>query len=176
MLFRSMRLPPGSDPDKAIIGYVTALQGLPAEAISRGIQRFLRGECEEVSPKFCPYPPELAKICRTTRYATSPSPEPRGFVPAEMPGFRERMRLKMPLYSYAERHGLMADLAAANREGFGAMVNLATKWGIEVPPELLGRHDAEDEWRRARNRIWVELERNPPPFMRSKKWQPEMGA
>ena len=172
VLFRSMRLPPGSDPDKAVIGYMTALVGLPIEAINRGIQRFLRGECNDVSPKFCPYPPELAKICRTTRYiSVVPAPEPRGYVPAnqEMPGARDRMRLKMPMYAFAQRHGLTNELDEANRAGFGAMVVLATNWGIEIPQELLERPDAEEEWRCARNRVWAEIERNPPPFMRKKK-------
>lgn len=61
-----MPLPRGSDPDKAIFGYMQALQGFPVEAIAHGIRRFLRGECSGVNPKFCPHPPELATIIRDT--------------------------------------------------------------------------------------------------------------
>lgn len=63
-MFNSMRFPPGVDAEKAIFGYVGALQGFPIEAIATGIRRFLRGECEDVSMKFCPHPPELASIVR----------------------------------------------------------------------------------------------------------------
>lgn len=59
-----MRFPPGVDADKAIFGYMQALQGFPIEAIAYGIRKFLRGECEGVNPKYCPHPPELATIVR----------------------------------------------------------------------------------------------------------------
>lgn len=59
-----MRFPPGVDASKAIDGYHHALRGFPAEAIAVGIGKFLRGECSDVSPKFCPHPPELAAIVR----------------------------------------------------------------------------------------------------------------
>lgn len=59
-----MRFPPGVDADKAVLGYVGALQGFTIEAIADGIRRFLRGDVEGVSPKFCPHPPELARIVR----------------------------------------------------------------------------------------------------------------
>lgn len=61
-----MRFPPGVDQAKAIYGYIQALQGFPVENIAYGIQKFLRGECEDVNPKFCPHPPELAAIVRGT--------------------------------------------------------------------------------------------------------------
>ncbi len=61
-----MRFPPGVDAGKAIYGYMQALQGFPVEAIVYGIRKFLRGECEDVNPKFCPHPPELAAIVRST--------------------------------------------------------------------------------------------------------------
>ena len=64
ILFSSMPLPRGSDPDRATVGYLQALQGFPIEAIAYGIRKFLRGECEGVSAKFCPHPPELASIVR----------------------------------------------------------------------------------------------------------------
>jgi hypothetical protein len=59
-----MRFPPGVDAQKAIYGYMTSLQGFSVEAITHGIRKFLRGECEDVNPKFCPHPPELAAIVR----------------------------------------------------------------------------------------------------------------
>lgn len=91
-----MRLPPGSDPDDATFGYVNCLKGLPIAAIEAGILRFLRGECQDVSPKFCPYPPELARICRTTVYAPMPRrDEARGYVPAvQRVPFMERIERK----------------------------------------------------------------------------------
>jgi hypothetical protein len=61
-----MRLPPGSDPDRAALGYYTALQGFTIESIGQGIRDFLRGNCPDVSMKFCPHPPELASIIRKT--------------------------------------------------------------------------------------------------------------
>lgn len=66
VLFNSMPFPRGVDPEKAVIGYLNALQGFPVEAIAYGIRRFLRGECEGVNPRFCPHPPELAGIIRDT--------------------------------------------------------------------------------------------------------------
>jgi len=59
-----MPFPRGADPEKAVLAYIGALQGFPIDAISAGIRKFLRGECEDVSKKFCPHPPELASIVR----------------------------------------------------------------------------------------------------------------
>ena len=77
ILFNSMPFPRGVDPEKAIIAYVNALQGYPVEAIAHGIRKFLRGECEGVSQKFCPHPPELAAIVRGT-IPDRPSFRPEG--------------------------------------------------------------------------------------------------
>jgi hypothetical protein len=74
VLFNSMRFPPGVDAEKAIYGYMSALQGFPVEAIAHGIRKFLRGECEDVNPKYCPHPPELAAIVRGTIRNKSPGP------------------------------------------------------------------------------------------------------
>lgn len=52
------------NPDTAAFAYMDALSGYPMQAITDGIRKFLRGECEEVSKKFCPHPPELASIVR----------------------------------------------------------------------------------------------------------------
>lgn len=68
-----MRFPPGVDRETAIFGYMQALQGFPISAIAYGIQRFLRGECDGVKPKYCPLPPELAGIVRETLRQQKPS-------------------------------------------------------------------------------------------------------
>lgn len=68
-----MPLPRGTDPDKAAIGYYAALQGFTIQAITHGIRRFLKGECEGVSQKFCPHPPELAAIIRQTVHTSPPA-------------------------------------------------------------------------------------------------------
>lgn len=168
-----MRFHPGIDPEKAIFGYMQALQGFTIEAIAAGIRKFLRGECDGVNPKFCPHPPELAQIVRT---AVIPQwiPQERRVAPyrASVPGKRDRMRLKMPMWQAAfpspER---LAALAKANAEGFGAMVVLAAQWGVPVPQELLElpEHEAERQWRHARNQAWAEIERNPPPYLRNRR-------
>lgn len=60
-----MPLPRGVDREAAAYGYVNALTGLPIEAIVSGISRFMRGESEDLSPKFCPHPPELARFIKS---------------------------------------------------------------------------------------------------------------
>jgi hypothetical protein len=169
-----MRFHPGVDPDKATFGYMQALNGFTIEAISHGIMKFLRGECEGVNPKFCPHPPELAQIVRavvvpgrTPQQQQLPKPETRW-----IPGERERMRLKMPMWRYAFSAGLMDELDAANKAGFGAVVVLADKWHIQVPEELLADSDrTERDWRIAGNRARAAMEASPPPFM--KRYQPQ---
>lgn len=168
-----MRFHPGVEPDKALFGYMQAMQGFSIEAIAAGIRRFLRGECEGVNPKYCPHPPELATIVRTTVIPSRIPPERR--IPPfrqPLPGEQARMRLKMPMFNAAFGNGPRMDaLAKANADGFGAMVTLATKWGVAVPQELFDVPDeeAERQWRFARNAALSEIERNPPPYMRSRK-------
>lgn len=77
-----MRFPPGVDPDSAAVGYLSALEGFSVDAIVNGIRRFLRGEVDGVSPKFCPHPPELARIIRDSMPNT------------------DRPRIKGKLYGY----------------------------------------------------------------------------
>ncbi len=173
ILFSSMPLPRGADPKNAAVGYISALNGFTVEAITAGILRFLRGECSDVSPKFCPHPPELATIIRTT---VAPSLIPRErrveqYTPPALPGERDRMRLKMPMYQAAFGNGPRMDaLAKANREGFGAMAVLAASWGVPVPTELFENdNETERQWQQAHNRALVEIERNPPPYMRSRR-------
>lgn len=155
-----------------LLTYEEDLQGISDQAICETAQRYRRNEIPEQNKTFAPSIAEFVDAARKQiefiAIRERPRlPDRRGYVPGnqELPGARERMRLKMPLYQYANELHLMDELDAANREGFGAMVNLATKWGIEIPQELLDRPDAEDEWYRARNRSWSEIERNPPPFM-----------
>jgi hypothetical protein len=165
-----MRFPPGVDASKAIDGYHLALHGFAPEAIAEGIAKFLRGECDGVNPKFCPHPPELAQIVRTVvvpNRAVAPQPLAPRVTAQPVEGERERMRLKMPMWRHAFECGRIDELDAANRAGFGAMVVLAQKWGIEIPEALLfDEARTEREWRLAGNRARAAVEANPPPFMR----------
>lgn len=170
ILFKSMRFHPGVDPEKATFGYMQALAGFSIEAIAAGITKFLRGECADVNPKFCPHPPELAQIVRSavvqSRVSQAVETIKRVHV-QEVPGERARMRFKMPMWRHAWDCGLMDELDAANRAGFGAMVVLAQKWGVEIPEELLADEvRTETDWRIAGDRARAAMEANPPPFMK----------
>jgi hypothetical protein len=166
VLFNALPFQRGTDPQVVTLAYVEALRGFTAEAITEGIRKFLRGDCQDVSPKFVPTPPELARIVRS---AVVPSriPAERQIAPYRQstPGERARMRLKMPMFAFAWSAGRMDELERANREGFEAMAALAQSWGIPVPEELF-EPDAERNWRAARSRALAEIERNPPPYMR----------
>lgn len=168
-----MRFPPGVDASKAIDGYHLALRGFTPDAIAEGIAKFLRGECQDVNPKFCPHPPELAQIVRTAvvQHRVTRTVETIKQIHVEpVAGERDRMRLKMPMWRYAFAAGLMDELDAANRAGFGAVVVLAHKWGIPVPEELLADEaKTEYEWRVIGNRARAAMEANPPPFMRRRQ-------
>lgn len=157
-----------------MFGYMQAMQGFSIEAIAAGIQKFLRGECDGVNPRYCPHPPELAQIVRT---AVVPSRIPAErqvpkFEPPPLPNARLRMRLKFPMWRAAvgskER---MDELAVANAEGFAAMVALAAKWGVPVPDEFndIPEEELERQWHQARRIVLAEIERNPPPYLRHKK-------
>lgn len=168
MLFDALPFQRGQA-DNAVAAYVEALRGMALDAIHTGIRKFLRGECADVSPRFVPTPPELARIVRTA-IVPNRIPEERRIAPFRhtSDGERARMRLKMPMFRFAFGSGLMDDLDRANRAGLGAMIALAGQWGVEVPPELLDAldRDGERDWQKARNQAWAEIERNPPPFMR----------
>jgi hypothetical protein len=176
ILFKTMRFHPGVDEDRALFGYMQAMQGFTIEAIAAGVRKFIRGECSDVNPKYVPHPPELARIVRT---AVVPQriPAERRIAPYRepLPGERDRMRLKMPMWQAAYGNAARLDaLARANAEGFEAMVVLAASWGVPVPQELLDMpgEEAARQWRQARNRAWDEIDRNPPPFLRnSRKYQ-----
>lgn len=171
-----MRFPPGVDPDRAAGGYLAALHGFTLDAIVCGIRKFIRGECEGVSLKYCPHPPELAQIVRTTVVpnripAERQLPAPFREMVQEVPGERARLRLKMPMWRHAFASGKMDQLDAANKAGFGAMVVLAQKWGVEIPQELLDlpEREAEAQWRIVGQRARARMEIDRPPFMRNKR-------
>jgi hypothetical protein len=154
--------------------YEAVLQDVTSQAIIEAAQRFTAGDVPEQSRTFAPSVAEFVQQARRQEEHisirdTPRLPAPRGYVPAaDIPGAQHRMRLKMPMWRYAYAHGRMDELAAANEAGFGAMVVLASKWGIKVPQELLDDQQVEDRWRHAHNRAIAEIERNPPPCMRKR--------
>lgn len=155
----------GAKVEGVAMAYVEALTGMTLDGIHAGIRKFIRGQCEDVSPRFLPTPPELARIVRGA-IVLNRIPEGRRIAPFRHPddAARARMRLKMPMYRFAMNSGAMDELDQANRAGLEAMVLLATRWGVPIPAELADQTNAE--WFTARNRAWAEMERNPPPFMR----------
>lgn len=171
ILFDALPFQRGSS-DNVAMAYIEAINGTSLGSLQAGIRKFLRGECQDVNPRYVPTPPELARIVRT---AVVPErvPEERRIAPFRpaSDGERARMKLKMPMWSYAFERGLIDRLDRANREGFGAMVALATDWGVKIPDELLAipEGEAERQWNLARNRAWAEIERNPPPFLISER-------
>lgn len=171
VLFDALPFQRGAKSDNVAGAYVEALAGSTAGAVTAGIKRFLRGECEDVSPRFVPTPPELARIVRKAIQPIPVQQPPRRDDYVEQPyEAKLRMRLKMPMWSAAfgsvER---MDALAKANAEGLGAMAVLAMSWGVPVPPGLLDDPHGEHHWHVARNKALAELERNPPPFMRRQR-------
>lgn len=170
VLFNSLPFQRGTDPQTATLAYVEALRGVSVEALTEGVRKFLRGECEGVSTKFVPTPPELARIVRTVSFAAIPVPKEPAYQRKESdPDERARMRLKMPMWRYAMETGRVSELAEANKRGFEAMVALAQAWGLPIEEEIwkaLQRPDAEEKWRRTQAAAWREIERNPPPGLR----------
>lgn len=162
VLFNSLPFQRGTDPETAVIAYTEALRGASVEGIRAGISKFLRGECEGVSSKFIPTPPELARIVRTTAV---PQRVPQiGYQRRDEKGMdaraKARMRLKMPMLAHAwGNETLMRELDQANKSGLEDMIALAMKWGLGVPAELYDQTNAE--WRTARARALNEIERNP---------------
>lgn len=158
----------GANVENVAMAYIEALRGTTLEAIQAGVRKFLRGECQDVSPRYLPTPPELARIVRTAVVQTR-IPEERRIAPFRHPddGAKARMRLKMPMWQYALKRGLMDRMVRANREGFAALVTLAIEWGIPIPEEMFAIPDAEAErqWQLVRDRAWAEIERNSPPFL-----------
>lgn len=182
MLFDALPFQRGAKSDNVAMAYIEALSGTTVDALHAGIRKFLRGECQDINPRYVPTPPELARIVRSA-VVQNRVPEERRIAPFRSAGEgeRARMRLKVPMLNYAFERGLVDRLDRANREGFGAMVALATDWGIPIPDELLAIPDdeAERQWHLARNRAWAEIERNPPPFLineRKKQHQPAKAA
>lgn len=147
--------------------------GIPDAAIVEAAQRFRTGL---VDGQKLDYAPSTALFCTEARRIATMLPfRGRPALPApdkperqKTPGEEARLRLKVPMWQHAYACGLMDELAEANRAGMGAMIVLATKWGIAIPEALLAipEDEAERQWSIARNRAWVEIERNPPPFLR----------
>lgn len=183
MLFDALPFQRGAKSDNVAMAYIEALSGTTVDALHAGIRKFLRGECQDINPRYVPTPPELARIVRGA-VVQNRVPEERRIAPFRhsTEGERDRMKLKFPMLQYAwGSPALMDKLANANRDGFGAMVALATDWGVKIPEELLTIPDdeAERRWHLARNRAWAEIERNPPPFLineRKKQHQPAKAA
>lgn len=172
-LFEALPFQRGAKSDNVASAYFEALRGSTSEAIAAGVSKFLRGECEGVSPRYVPTPPELARIVRSVvvqrknviRLPVRPDPP-------EIPGAKLRMRLKMPMWRAAAGSKERLDaLAAANAEGFAAMVALAASWGVPVPDEFndIPEEELERQWHQARRIALAEIERNPPPYLRHKK-------
>lgn len=163
VLFNSLPFQRGTDPATAVMAYCEALRGATVEAVRAGISKFLRGDCEGVSSKFVPTPPELARIVRTVAIPQRvPQIGHRRESGANMDDrAKARMRLKMPMLNLAwGNEALMAELDRANKGGLDDMVMLAMKWGIAIPEGLHSQTNAE--WQTARSRAWNEIDRKPP--------------
>lgn len=63
-LFRAMPQARGTRAADRLDGYMTALSGFTLDEVEAGIAKFLRGEIDGISQKYCPHPPELAAIVR----------------------------------------------------------------------------------------------------------------
>lgn len=164
LLFDALPFQRGANSGNVAIAYIEALRGMTVEGITEGIRKFLRGDCEGVSPRFVPTPPELARIIRTAVVPHRVPQERRisPYRPASH-GERARMRLKVPMLAHAFGSPAMIDeLVTANADGLDAMILLANKWDVKVPDDLMDQTD--DEWRRARSSAISEIEQNPPPF------------
>ena len=172
MLFNSLPFQRGTDPQTATMAYLEALRGVSVEAVTEGVRKFLRGDCDGISTKFVPTPPELARIVRT---AAIPAQQPirRVETPrAQSHAERGRMALKMALLKAAFGTERMADVERATKAGFGESIGLAQSWGLPIAPETWAEFEApgsEDEWQAARRRAHMEIERNPPPYLRRQR-------
>lgn len=169
VLFNALPFQRGTDPDLVTLAYVDALNGLSAEAITEGIRKFLRGECEGVSIKFVPTPPELARIIRSTVIPTRQVIEKPSATRQLTPAERGRVALKFELFRAAFGTDRMSDIAKATREGFAASIALAQEWGLPISRETWEAFEApnsEQDWRTTQNRILADFDRNPPPYMR----------
>lgn len=137
VLFNALPFQRGTDPQIAVLAYVEALQGLSSEAITEGVRKFLRGECDGISGKFVPTPPELARICRTAVVPSRIPVERRVEAPQMTRAERVRMEFKMSLLSAATGYVDRVDrLRDANAHGLQSLVALGREWSVPVPTEL----------------------------------------
>jgi hypothetical protein len=66
-LIATLPAPRGIKYETAFPGYATALAPFPVEIITEAIDRYLAAEFADISLKYYPRAPELAKICRAVR-------------------------------------------------------------------------------------------------------------
>jgi hypothetical protein len=132
-----MPLPRGVDPEKAITGYAEALLGLTYPAIVAGIRKFLRGECEGVSTKFCPHPPELASIIRSAVYAAAPKPTGKLY------------RYKPPKSAILKRGIMKGDAWDAIENGVYPRGSIWCPGPIGDKPEVGDLYGPDPTWQRA---------------------------
>lgn len=165
-----------TDGETLLKTYSAVLRDTGSQAIIEASQRFVTGEVAGQSKTFSPsvaeFYTEVRRIDELLPYRNRPAlPSPAKTERQMSASEGQRMRLKVPMWRYAFEHGLINQLAEANRTGMAAMIVLATNWGIPVPEALFAIPDdeAERQWQLARNRAWAEIERNPPPFLRRQR-------
>jgi hypothetical protein len=165
--------PQGSaDPDVLIATFEKATAHVDNRAIAEAARRFTCGEVKTANPTFAPSVAEFVQECRRVPIERPSLPKPERELSVD-DAAKARLRLKMPMYRYATECNLMPQLDAANRSGFSAMIALADRWGVPIPEELLALPGdvAERQWDEARRMAWVEVERNPPPFLKRQRSQ-----
>jgi hypothetical protein len=152
--------------------YSQALTGVPDQAIAETVRRFVTSQVPGQSATFAPSVAEFVREARRVPIDRVSLPKPERELSVD-DAAKARLRLKMPMYRYATECNLMPQLDAANRAGFSAMIALADRWGIPIPEELLALPGdvAERQWDEARRMAWIEIERNPPPFLRKQRAQ-----
>jgi hypothetical protein len=155
-----------------LLTFEKGLGGVPDRAISETAMGFIRNEIPHQSATFAPSVAEFVQAARRVPIERVSLPKPERELSVD-DAAKARLRLKMPMYRHAAECNLMPQLDAANRAGFSAMIALADRWGVPIPEELLALPGdvAERQWEEARRMAWIEVERNPPPFLRRQRSQ-----
>jgi hypothetical protein len=161
-----------ADTQGLLLTYSQALTGVPDQAIAETVRRFVTSQVPGQSATFAPSVAEFVQAARRVPIERVSLPKPERELSIDEAA-KARLRLKMPMYRHATECNLMPQLDAANRSGFSAMIALADRWGVEIPAELLALpgNVAERQWDEARRMAWVEVERNPPPFLKRQRKQ-----
>lgn len=156
LLFSAMPMQAGADPKTALSGYLIALQGRPGWAIEEAVKRFLRGEVDGASKKYCPRPPELAEIVAEVISPMVERKEAEAKKESEARRLREQIaertqfddahREKMRFMFSVLQAGLSLKqvdrVAAATARGIGTkagieeMMALGQEWGVSIPESL----------------------------------------